>query len=1503
MTRRTGTAVTLAAVVTVMAIGAAIGIRGLRRSLVARAVENCRVWLPAVASGRRQAVQDWLEAGLRDAAFVGNHPEAARVVAGRVPPVRAVELLSAIAAVHGYRDVRIVDGRGRVVAESTPELSGSPSRTHLGASSTAAGAPVGLETGPDGSRFVVFRAAVGGGGAVEILDHSVAELGSMVATPGGFVHRIRTVILQRGVDGEWTALDSAGEVLPAAAEIVRLVEAAGAATSGGRISKIVLPDGRPGFATALLVSGTGWWVVSTVDSQDVLAGALREALQLGWLIGVVLALALAVGLGLWRHQRSRHYRELARSEVRYRTLFQSAPVSLWEEDLSGLKEELDRLAGRVDDLEDHLRQHPEELRRLLATIRIIDVNRATLELYGASSKEELAIALNELVTEDAASALAAEMAALARGERQVSIEVNTVALDRQRLTVLVHVSIPPGAEGYRSATVAVVDLTEREAALRLVEASEKRYRLLFDSAADAIFIHDFEGRMLDVNELACRRLGYSREELLSMTPRDFTPPEISALLPRRLRELREKGTLVFTSTHLVRDGRAIPVEINSRVVELDGRTVVLSLVRDVSERQAALERITFLNRLLQTRSAVSRLTITERNRQRLLDGVCAILVNEGGFGLAWILEAKAEDGRARVTAVSDPENSFLDAVRKSVERDVWGTPCGETLRSGRPTIINELLGETGDLLGLRQAAIEQGFRSMAVFRIEAGDRVSGTVGVCSEKPGVFGEEVEALLRELASDLAFALEAMETREALGRSEELYRLLAEQAQDIVYRLRLQPPLGFEYISPAVERVLGYGVNEILADPRLPLRALHREDRPKALALLRGQIEPGKALILRWRRRDTNLAWIETLNTVLFDGEGRPQVLLGVGRDITERVRAEQRYRMLFERNLAGVYRSAIDGRMIDCNEAFARIFGFESREELLGRSAWELYGDRGVRRRFLAELWRKKALAAYEQPMVRRDGTPLWVVLSAVVVPDEHGQPTEIEGTLMDLTERRGMEEELRNTARRLEQAQRVAHVGNWEWDLASGTVYWSEELYRIVGLEPRGFSTPFEGFLDRVHPDDVERVRRAESLALSGEQEYTIEYRLLRPDGSVRWVVDRAEVVRDTFGNPVRLFGTIQDITEQRVLEEQLLQAQKMEAIGRLAGGVAHDFNNILQAMMMFGERLRMSAGEAGEALIGELSEQMQRAAALTRQLLLFSRQETAHPEDLDLGEVVRGLSTMLRRLLRENIEFKVISSADPLPLMADRAQLEQVLMNLVVNAADAMPEGGRLEVRVGPDPERTGWARLEVEDTGQGIPDHIRERIFDPFFTTKPVGKGTGLGLSVVHGIVTGHGGLVEVESSPEEGSTFRVMLPLGEGLAELSSGPSAGKPLPRGRGERLLLVEDHPAVRESLVVTLESLGYHVTGVERAEEAVAVDLDSVDLVLSDQVLPGMSGLELCEALRERRPDLPIILMSGYTDNAELNALVHEGSVRFLQKPARLQFLAAELRAALGDEQD
>lgn len=379
-----------------------------------------------------------------------------------------------------------------------------------------------------------------------------------------------------------------------------------------------------------------------------------------------------------------------------------------------------------------------------------------------------------------------------------------------------------------------------------------------------------------------------------------------------------------------------------------------------------------------------------------------------------------------------------------------------------------------------------------------------------------------------------------------------------------------------------------------------------------------------------------------------------------------------------------------------------------------------------------------------------------------------------------------------------------------------------------------------------------------------------------------------------------LFGVARDITLRKRLEAEVMQAQKMQVIGMLTGGVAHDFNNLLQAQLSLVQLVRLRRNDAArrEQIVSELEALIQRGAALTKQLLVFARRDVSKREELDLADVLRDAVALSKRVVRENIRLEVASEGGRIPVLGDRGQLGQVALNLVANAVDAMPDGGRITLRVGL--AGPGEAVFEVADTGCGMPEEVKTRIFEPFFTTKQAGHGTGLGLAVVDSIARAHGGRVSVESAPGCGSTFRVILPVHVAAtrAEVRT-PPALPPVARGHGERVLVVEDEEGAREALRETLESLGYHVEALASAEEAGLLPAEpEFDLLLTDQMLPGAAGIDLATGLVDRWPDLAVVVMSGYSEGEVLHRAVRSGQVRFLQKPFDLETLGRELRTAL-----
>jgi two-component system, cell cycle sensor histidine kinase and response regulator CckA len=424
----------------------------------------------------------------------------------------------------------------------------------------------------------------------------------------------------------------------------------------------------------------------------------------------------------------------------------------------------------------------------------------------------------------------------------------------------------------------------------------------------------------------------------------------------------------------------------------------------------------------------------------------------------------------------------------------------------------------------------------------------------------------------------------------------------------------------------------------------------------------------------------------------------------------------------------------------------------------------------------------------------------------------------------------------------------------------------------------------------------------------------VETELRRQDGMCLHVVQNAVGAFDETGQLVEIKGYMFDITERRRLEDQLLQSQKIEAIGRLAGGVAHDFNNLLTIILSYSDLLSLPSGNQSDSVrkyIEEIKNAGERAAALTQQLLAFSRQQVLDVRVIDLNGVVTSSLQMLNRLIGEDVEFRTNLDSDPQWVKADRGQLDQVVMNLVVNARDAMPCGGTLEIETSSvvidEPSNGGlgdsppgsYVMLAVRDTGNGMDDETRAHLFEPFYTTKERGKGTGLGLATVHGIVKQSGGHISVESAPGRGASFRIFLPLADSTGTGSKREQARPAASKG-GETILLVEDDDQVREVARQMLEMNGYVVLQSD-AEDAVENCRDfkgSIHLLLSDLVMPKINGRELAERLAVVRPEMKVLFMSGYTDNVILDRGIHTRGIALLDKPFTFETLLAKVRSVL-----
>jgi two-component system, cell cycle sensor histidine kinase and response regulator CckA len=548
--------------------------------------------------------------------------------------------------------------------------------------------------------------------------------------------------------------------------------------------------------------------------------------------------------------------------------------------------------------------------------------------------------------------------------------------------------------------------------------------------------------------------------------------------------------------------------------------------------------------------------------------------------------------------------------------------------------------------------------------------------------------------------------------------------------------------------------------------------------------------------------------------------------------------------------------------------------------------------------------------YRCRVLRKDGSIRTIVLIGSSIRDNAGALVRIVGAALDVTNFVETETELRRTAELLNQAQQIAALGSWIWNIGADTFSWSEALCSIVGVDPKS-EVRLSRFLERVHPQDQPRVEQFRAQLRQKLRPSALELRVVRPDGVVRRVVMDARLDVDSAGNAERAVGTVLDVTAHRELEDKLLHAQKLEAVGTLAGGLAHDFNNYL--IVIRGNLELLSAAREGEGGDRELLDEMRRAtercATLTRQLLTFGRKQPNSPKLLQLEQIISESASVIRRLVGAQVELVVRAEPGLPAVLADPSQIELVIMNLVVNARDAMQSGGRLLLELEkreltaelaatqPGVSAGKYVVLRVSDTGTGIPDQLKARVFEPFFTTKKAGQGSGLGLATVYGVVQQCGGHIELHSHLGQGTSFTLFFPARDGRPAAARGPQIAN---AARGELVLLVEDEPSVRRLTRRLLERGGYRVVEADNGLVALEVlgSTPGIDLVLTDITMPKLDGLSMARRIRALDPRMPIVLMSGYPDADALGVGQEEFGQTLMRKPFTLETLLERIRTTL-----
>ena len=1015
---------------------------------------------------------------------------------------------------------------------------------------------------------------------------------------------------------------------------------------------------------------------------------------------------------------------------------------------------------------------------------------------------------------------------------------------------------------------------EQEAAQRKqteqeLRESEARYRQLFELESDAVVLVDCEThRFMDVNPAAEKLYGYSREEFLKLKKEDISDE------PEQTRESIGRGRFsVPIRWHRKKNGERLAVEIMANQINHRGRLTDLATLRDITTSQQTMQK---LQEAAQQLLAAQRLARIGSYGYDLKTGFwnCSVVLDEL-FGLtdphfkkdvAGWLQIIHPDDRGEMERYLTEDvikgraefNREYRIIRQSDQQVRWVHGLGKLILDDR--------GEVAQMVGIIQDITE---------------------------------------RKLAGA------------ALREGEERYNALFNRSLDCVFLCDFTG--NFLDANRAALDLLGYQQEDIRS---ISFGTLLNEDQlPQAFRLIEEVCATGQQhhpTEFWLHAKDGRVVLVETLSSLIYR-DGKPFAIQGIARDITERKRIEaalnyERYlwQTMLDISPDHIYFKDADSRFIKSSNAQAHQFGLQSPDEMVGKTDFDFFSESRARLAFEDEqaiIRTGKPVIDKEEREIWKDGRISWAASTKMPMRDGTGKIIGIMGISRNITKRKLVEESHTRLATAVEQASEsivITDIGgiilyvNPAFEKTSG--YTSAE---ILGQNPRVLKSG---------KHDADFYRRMWAVLKSGET-WSGHFINRRKDGTQFEEEATITPVRNAGGQVINYVAVKRDVTREVQLEAQFRQSQKMEAIGQLAGGVAHDFNNILAVIQLQASQLKAEAGLSSKQLeyANDIEGAAQRAANLTRQLLMFGRKQSLHLHDLDLNEAITGIAKMLQRILGEQIHIQFKFAEEPLLIHADTSMLDQVLMNLAVNARDAMPKGGQLIVETAvvefDEAEaaqmvhaRPGtFVQVSVADTGTGIPLEILPKIFEPFFTTKAAGKGTGLGLATVFGIVKQHQGWIKVDNRPGQGVTFQIYLP--------ASTPTAGeppktisKPKPRGGNEIILLVEDESEVRNLTRTLLKRHGYQVLEAANGVEALSVwqaQRETVALLLTDLVMPaGLGGQELARQLQAMQPNLKVVFISGYSaEIAGRELQLHHGEF-FVQKPFAADNLLETIRRSL-----